>query len=291
MPTQFDDGDFTTAQPNGAERVDRPFAEQGDSDTQVIFRPMLVNKADYVKLPLDTPHPTVTDAYLTTEKSFENYGTGLISFERVYAQIPVSRLGVFTGSQAFTYPGYNTEGNTDGTVRTITNITENDTVSTLIVNNTVTIGDVVSVSASWTGAIGVAFGGFRVALSGTTASQVKVALIPSGDNFDFGFLIELDFEPRASESTVTGSITDFTYFLPGVTPGISLPTDVVEDGTFKILDTNTLASTSILSTATIPNFVGYQSKIDAGEYLIASSKVTRWRGNILQKANLKVRAL
>jgi hypothetical protein len=291
MATFYDDGDFTTAQINGDDRVERPFSEQDDKDTQVIYRPMLVNRSNYVPLELDTPHPTVIDAYLTMEIDHADYGTGLMSFTRVYAQIPATRNGVFTGTQAFTYPGFNTDGSTLGTVQTITAESDDGTITTLTATNTVEIGDIIYVVMTWTGTVSVAFTGYRVALTGTTGSAVKVAFIAGGETFSTGTLTELDPAPRAQDAKLTGSITDFTYFLPGVTDGITLPTDVTEDETFKILSTATLSATSIMSATTIPNFVAYQALIDAGAYITVSSEVTRWKGNIIQKANRKIRAL
>lgn len=292
MATQYDDGDFTTAQINGDDRVERPFSEQDDKDTQVIYRPMLVNRSNYVPLELDTPHPTVTDAYLTMEIDHADYGVGLMSFVRVYAQIPATRDGVFTGSQAFTYPGFNTGGDTSGTEDTITAISNSgSSTSTLTVSNTVDVGDIVHITASWTGVVQFNFTGFAQVLAGSTSSSVIVAFIGSGTTFSTGTMTELDYEPRAQDPKVTGSITDFTYYLPGVTDGITLPTDVLEDPTFKVLSTVTLSATVIMTTTTTPNFVAYQALIDAGAYIIVSSEVKRWKGNIIQKANRKIRAL
>jgi hypothetical protein len=290
MATFYDDGDFTTAQINGDDRIERPFVEQGDSDTQVIFRPMLVNRTDYTKLPLDTPHPVVTDAILVTEQGFANYGAGLMSFERVYAQVPVTRDGVYTGTQAYTYPGFDTDNSKAGTDTAISSISNGSTTSTVNASNSSSAGDIVYITANWTGVVSVAFAGYRAVLSASPGSIV-VALIGGGTTFEDGTLTQLTLQPRGQKPELTGSITDFTYYLPGVTAGISLPTDVPESEVFAPYNPNTFSATVTLSELTIPGILEYQAQIAAREYIILNSKITRYMGNILQRANVKVRAL
>jgi hypothetical protein len=286
--------------------IEYPFIELGDNATKVYHMVCQQNRDDYnaAQIALDAtmvsaasagvislPFTADANAYFVGDFGHSPIDGGLVEFERVFSNIPATRSGEFTGTQSFTYPGYNTNGDTSGTSRTITSESDNGSITTLNVTNTLSVGDVVYIEMTWTGDVGVVFAGYRVVLTGTTSSIVKVALISGGTTFDSGTLVELAVQPRAQESKLTGSITDFTYYLPGVTDGITTPSDVTEDETFSILDTNTLTATSIMTATTIPNYATYQTQVDAGEYIILNSRVTRWKGNILQKANLKVRAL
>lgn len=286
--------------------IEYPFIELGDSDTKIYHMICTVNRDDYDANAVDLddvmsnaasagviqlPFAADSGAYFVGDFGHSPKDGGLVEFERIFTNIPEDRDAEFTGTQAFTYPGFNTAGSTQGTERTVTAESDNGTVTTLTATNSVVVGDVIFVDLSWTGALTKIFQGFRVALTGTTGSIVKVAFIAPGTTFDSGILTELDFQPRAQDAKLTGSITDFTYYLPGVTPGIVIPSDVTEDDTFKILDTNTFAATVTMTATTIPSFIEYQADIDAGNYIIINSRVTRWKGNIMQKANLKVRAL
>jgi hypothetical protein len=240
---------------------------------------------------ISLPFTADSSAYFVGDFNHTPLDGGIVEFERVFSNIPATRNAEFTGSQAFTYPGFDTDGNTDGTDRTVTAVSNSGQVTTITATNTISVGDIVYVSLNWTGTVAVSFNGFRVALSGTTASVVKVALIGGGTTFANGTVTELDSQPRPQKAMTTGSITDFTYYLPGVTGGITTAADVTEDTTFSILNTSTMAATNIMSETTIPAYIEYQADIDAGNYIIIASEVTRWRGNIIQKANRKIRAL
>lgn len=286
--------------------IEYPFIERGDNTTKIYHMICSVNRADYnaAQVALDTtmssaanagvislPFAADANAYFVGDFGHTPLDGGLIEFERVFSNIPATRNAEFTGSQAFTYPGFDTGGNTDGTSRTVTGVSNSGQITTLTATNTVEVGDIIYVQLNWTGEVSIAFNGFRVALSGTTSSSVKVALIGGGTTFDSGTLTELDAQPRPQDAKTTGSITDFTYYLPGVTPGITTPADVVEDETFSILNTSTMSATNIMTETTIPSYLNYQADITAGNYITISSEVTRWRGNIIQKANRKIRAL
>lgn len=290
MPTNYEDGDFTTAAINGDDRVDRPFVEQGDSDTQVIYRPMMVNRANYTPLALNTAHPEVATAYLVDERNFQDAGCGVMTFERVYAQIPADRDDVFTGSTAYSFPGIATNDNT-GTDRTITDASNSGNVTTLTCTNTVSIGDVVFVTVSSTSAsVSITTAGFYTVIAGTTGSVVKIPAIALG-TFSGGTLTELNIQPRAQKSLPVSSYTDFSYYLPGVTSGITTPADVTTLDTFQAYSARTGEQVRTLDETTIPDVASYAADATAGNFLIIESTITRWYGNILQRADVKVKAI
>lgn len=290
MPTNYEDGDFTTAAINGDDRVDRPFAEQGDSTTQVIYRPMIVNRADYTPLALDTAHPDVATAYLVNERNFQDVGCGVMTFERVYAQIPADRDEVFTGTTAYTFPGIRSK-DTGGTERNVTAAATSGNVTTITCTNTVSVGDVVFIEiASSSGGSTINVSNFTRALSGTTASQVNVPAIALL-TFDSGTLTELTIQPRPQKSLPVSTFTDFKYYLPGVTTGITDIDDIDTLDTFSAFSARSGERVSVLDDETIPDVASYIADVTAGNFLVIESTLTRWHGNIIQRADVKVRAI
>lgn len=285
--------------------IEYPFIELGDNTTKVYRMICQQNRDDYdaSQVALDTtmasaanagviklPFAADATAYFVGDFNHSPVDGGLVEFERVFANIPQTLNGVFTGTQSYTYPGYQLTSN-EGTDRTITGITASGGISTVTCTNTVSVGDVVYIEATWTGTISKTFTGYRVALTGTTGSAVKVSDLNGGTTFDSGTLTELTIQPRGQKSQLTGSITDYSYYLPGVTAGITLPTDVTEDEIFFITDTETLEASQFVTPLTLPDLNTYTTDVTNGEYLTISSEVKRWMGNILVKENRKIRAL
>lgn len=286
--------------------IEYPFIELGDSDTKIYHMICTVNRDDYdataVELDdvmsnaasagvIQLPFAADSGAYFVGDFGHSPKDGGLVEFERIFANIPADRDGEFTGTQSFTYPGMNTNGDKSGTDDNVTATSFSDPITTLTVTNTVSVGDVIYLVLAWTGTVSVNFNGFRTVLSGSTGSVIKVSGVSAGTTFDSGTVTELNNQPRGQKPELTGSITDFTYYLPGVTGGITVPEDVTETDTFNPFDPNTAQATVTLSVTTIPTFGEYQAQIDAGNYIVIDSRITRWKGNIIQKANLKIRAL
>jgi hypothetical protein len=206
-----------------------------------------------------------------------------MSFDRVYAQIPADRDDVFTGTTAYTFPGIATNL-ANGTERTISGYSTSSGETTLTATNTASVGDVVYVAI--TGSTGTIENSF-VALTGTSGSQVVISAIDVG-TFDSGTLTELAEQPRGQKTIPTGSVTDFSYYLPGVTAGITTFDDVTETEVFAPFSAFTGRAVSTLSAGSVPTAEDYAAD---GNYLTIESNITRWMGNIIQKADVKVRAL
>jgi hypothetical protein len=304
LPTT--DASFAQVRAVAQTYIEYPFIEIGDNTTKVYHMICQQNRDDYdaSQVALDTtmasaanagviklPFAADATAYFVGDFGHSPIDGGLVEFERVFANIPQTLNGVFTGTQSYTYPGYQTTLSQSGTDRTITGITTSSGISTVTCTNSVSVGDVVYIVATWTGAITKTFTGYRVALTGTTGSAVKVADLQGGTTFDNGTLTELDYQPRGQKSQLTGSITDYSYYLPGVTGGITDPTDVTEDDVFQITNTTTLEASQFVSETTLPDLATYDASVTAGDYIIVSSEVNRWKGNILVKENRKIRAL
>jgi hypothetical protein len=154
------------------------------------------------------------------------------------------------------------------------------------------VGDTVYINiVTSTGATTFTSSGFYIALTGTSGSVVKIPAIIVGTTFESGTLTELTIQPKAQKSIPTGSLSDYSYFLPGVSAGITDPTDVEETPVFAPFSAQTGEVANTLSELTIPNSSSYSADVAARNFIVIASNVTRWRGNILQKQNVRVRAL
>ena len=296
MPASYEDGSFSTAAINGDDRVDRPFAEQGDSATQVIYRPMIVNRANYAPLALNTAHPTVATAYLVNERNFQDAGCDVMTFERVYAQIPAARRRP-SGDESFQFPGLTTTA-VDPTERAITSGTfSSGTTLTLTTStaHTLDAGDFLFISMQYKLGNSTSTTSFiAVALAGTTGSTVVIAFTYSGGTPTFNtsgfspFLMEGLFPGRSAFTRSVTTVTDFEYFLPGVTPGITDLEDVQPEQPYLAVSRTTGATVSSLSGA---DASAYRQLVISGGYLTSASKVLTYRGNILVRETRRVKAL
>jgi len=208
----------------------------------------------------------------------------LVRFDRRFSDIPASSSSFLTGTSAYTFPGVEAE-NDDTIERTASGFSATSTTTTLTCTNTVTVGDTVLCSLSTTdGSITVTVNrASRTALAGTTTSQVVVSRLGASTTFVSGSVEEFNVQPRGSTTLATGTFTDFTYYLPGVTSGIAVPTDVPLSETFRI-------QAPLLSPGPVPSATEYDAKVTNGDLLLIESSITRYAGNIIQRADVKVKA-
>jgi len=304
MSIPYTSGDFTTPRASGESWIEYPFIEEDDLTTKIYHIECAVNKDDYAPIALDTTMATAANADVialpfTADATAYHIGDYnhrvedgvLMTFDRQFCKIPGTRSDVPTGTTAYTYPGI-ASLSTDGTERTVTAVSNSAGVTSLTCTNTVSVGDTVAVTlATTTGSIGINTNGFFIALTGTTGSVVKIPAVPIGTTFVSGTVVELTIQPKAQKTIPTGSLSEFTYYLPGVTGGITDPTDVTETAVFAPFSAQTGEAVGTLSSLTIPNAASYSADVVAGNFIVIESNVTRWRGNILQKQDVKVRAL
>jgi len=97
-----------------------PFANEGDSATKVYVHDMQVARANYAPLafnnfmetggganqqkPVRSPFPDDANAFWVGDSEPTDNGTSIVSFQRTFANVPVTRLEG-NGIYAFTYPG------------------------------------------------------------------------------------------------------------------------------------------------------------------------------------------
>lgn len=288
----YDDGDFSTPQPDGAWDELRPFFEAGDINHRVIIWPHIVSRTDYAPTALDTLHPTIAGCYLVDESGFEDIGANLQRFFRTYSTIPATRLEP-SGSEGFQFPGL--PAAVPGATRTISAVVTNNSAFDSLTTSgfTGTVGSFILVGINYT--IGALSGSYAFAaevLTGSTATSVRIpkGYINSGRTFSSGTLWE-DYQiSRIPFVSVSNTVTSYEYFLPGVTPGISEYNDIKPSQIFRPFDPITGEDVQTLSAQTFPTAAQYRSTINAGGYLVIQSTVNRYRGNILVRETRQVLA-
>jgi len=299
MSLPYTSGDFTTPRAGTESWVEYPFIAENDNVTKVYHLVCVVNEANYTPIALDTTMANVTNAgvidlpfgadstaYFVGDYNKTKIEGGLVIFDRQFAKIPASRSLRLTGTSAYTFPGI--EADRDNTiVRTVTSYTFTANTSTFYCSNTVSVGDPVICSLNTTDPqTGITIDHNRInrtALSGTNSTRVVVDKMASYSYINSVSLEQFAILPRNRSSLATGTFTDFTYYLPGVSSGITAPTDVPLSETFRTPD-------ALLSDATIPSATEYDAKVTNGELLLIDSSITKYAGNIIQRANVKVKA-
>ncbi len=304
MSIPYTSGDFTSARANGESWIEYPFIDEDDLATKIYHLRCSVNKDEYAPIALDTtmssaanadvialPFDADATAYHIGDYNHQIVDGVLMTFDRQFSNIPSVRSDSPSGTTAYTYPGIS-PSNTNGTERTVTAASNAANVTTLTCTNSVSVGDTVYINiVTSTGATTFTSSGFYIALTGTSGSVVKIPAIIVGTTFESGTLTELTIQPKAQKSIPTGSLSDYSYFLPGVSAGITDPTDVEETPVFAPFSAQTGEVANTLSELTIPNSSSYSADVAARNFIVIASNVTRWRGNILQKQNVRVRAL
>ena len=272
-----------------------PFIETGDNSTKVYHLICVVNQSDYAPIALDTPMAgageagvielpfTDGTAYFVGDFNHSPLDGGLLEFERVFANIPAARNEIVTGTTSYTYPGVEYEPDSS-TEYEATGFSDTATTTTLsgLSGGTYTVGDIVTVRLSTEDSSGITMSitaTREVILS--ESSSVTVSKVNALTDFVSGSVSALTNQPRGSISLATGTFTDFTYYLPGETADVSTPKDVPVTPAFR---TNAL----LLSSSSIPSIAEYSLKVTEKEFLTIESKITRYMGNIIERADVQV---
>lgn len=281
---------FQTARVGAGTYIEYPFTHEGDTTAKIYHIICDVYDVNYSPIALDTVLsasagftglPTGyanSSAFHIGDFNKQKLDGGLVRFDRRFATIPATRSNILTGTSAYTYPGMGGTGG--GVTSTITGISGN---STITASTSATIGDTVQVQLTTTDSSGVILtsGGSFIALAGTGSSQVVVAGFSSLGTFVSGSITVAATTVRKPVNLAAGTFTTYTYSMP------TSFTDVTLTDVFK-------PSSLTLNTGTNPTAVEYQTLIDddtENGYLTISSEVTKYAGNIVQKADVKIKAL
>tara|TARA_R110000737_G_scaffold331648_1_gene348049 strand:+ start:965 stop:1840 length:876 start_codon:yes stop_codon:yes gene_type:complete len=220
---------------------------------------------------------------------------GMITFDRIFANIPQARTEQFGGSLSYTFPSV-TGSLSNGTVTSINSITENPTTELLYVTGTVSqyYGQRIFVSIiSNDGA-----GGDNVLTAGytygrgysTPDSWVSVSKLGILSNFVSGSITLPLGGKIVGKTEVCTAFVDETFYLPSVTAGIPTLADVVDVPTFVVTNSLGNKTNNISYDTSDPTALDYQTLIDNKDYLIIKNEIKRYKGNIVQRTTTKVRA-
>ncbi len=297
MAIPYTSADFTTPRANGDSYIEYPFITQGDNATKVYHLICEVNHDDYIPIALDTamsnataadvlvlPFTADATAYCVGDYNITKRDGNLMTFDRQFANIPADRNKILTGTTTYTFPGFSL-GLANATEHTAGAFTSTSTTTTLNASTSAQVGDLVGYSLTTNDGAGTQIGtsGVTIALTGTSSGGVTIRKLGALANFVSGSIFTYPWQPRGTLNVATGSFVDFKYYLPGVTANISDNTDIPLSTIF--------APTSIpLSQATSPTPSDYLTKVSNEDMLIVSSEITRYKGNIAQRADVKVKA-
>jgi hypothetical protein len=285
------DGDFNSARLNGAPVVVQDFADTPEVTSFVA--PVMQRMASYSPLAL-----TASTAYLAAtwfyvgDKGFTDRGADVAQFSREFAKIPATRT-VPGGSLAYTFPGM--VAATGGTAQTITAATFGATSTTFTANtHGFVAGDIISLSfAASGGLIGttpfVYYNLVSVA-SATTNQFVVNVTAPSGATFTTG--VAQKYTPARNPRTIKAStIIQYDYALPTVTSGIANALDFTAFPEFRVVGASGIDEVeNVLSNTTQPTLSEYFTAISNGTLLVAESAVNVWKGRILERRTVYVKA-
>lgn len=296
MSIPYTSGDFTKPRANGNSRIEYPFIKQGDNVTKIYHIECTVNHANYAPIALDVAMTTATaagvlelpftadaDAYCVGDYNINKNDGCMTSFTRKFANIPADRDKILTGTTSHTFPSFTfSQGVTTVPASGFTK--PGLGVTRILATNSISVGDVCQYQlTTGVGNSTITVSGVGTALSGTNSSGVNLNAIATSTNFIGGSIGTFSFQPRGGFTVPTGTFSDYSYYLPGVTTGISFVTDIP-------LGTIYAPSALPLSQQTIPTPEEYKALITAGTLLTVSSEITTYMGNIAQRVDHKVKA-
>ena len=276
-------GDFTVPIETGTPTRNYPLPSV---PTAVDFTvPFMVLESYFVAPQLDTPRDfSGQRAYLTSVSDLKDEGGGIVSYSSTWSTIPDShtdfelypvRLPGFTGQSAGALVNITGAYNSSG----LTIITA--------ASGTFSSGDVLAVTYETPLAVGnptiARYTVPRIARSGTTGTHVVVDVISE----------PLGVSTWVSVAKIGGNRDPYTenlrtflkhdYFLPGVSPGISFPSDIpISDKPIYVDFYGN--STETLSTISSPTVAQYRAQAVAGSLVVTEqSALNQWRGNIWKR--------
>lgn len=279
---------FQAAQVTTGTYIEYPFTHEGDSTAKIYHIICEQYDVNYSPLALDTALSATAvnglpseyanaQAYHIGDFNKQKLDGGLVRFDRQFATIPATRNNILTGTIAYTYPGI--AASTDGGVTsTITAISG----STITASTSASAGDSIYFNITTTASgITLTTSGFGTALAGTSSSQIVTDGFSSIGTFSSGNVTVLASNVRAPLNAAAGSFTTYSYSMPENFYNVA-PSDIFTP------------SKSTLSSATIPTASAYQTLIDDNTesgFILISSEITKYAGNIVQKADVKVKAI
>jgi len=237
-----------------------------------------------------------TTCYLTGDSSFQEVGGGVMEFTREYNRIPTART-VPNGSTLYQMVGL--PAGTAGSLKTLTACSVSGNTATFTCTaHGYSVDDSIflSVKCTISGVQVVTGTNYRVnAVTTNTFDVLGSAYFSS--TLGYGYAVKV-LPYRATKQVKTTSFMHYDYALPGVTSGITTYTDFTPEKPFDPILTTTGQSVSdfadlsnALSALTSPTATEYIAMIKAGNFIVAESNISNYKGSILERATLMVRAM
>ena len=282
-------------------RITYPFADLGDTASKIVHQPLLQLSDRYAPPTLSTAFVGATDAnlsgspvtigsaYCIGDTEPQPAEAGLISFTRMWANIPATNTE-YPGSMAYSFPNLplRTAG-VNGTVTSITSISGSTGVYAVTAHGR-TVGDIFRAMIFNTDKSFQIVNGFITATttntftgSYTNYGTLSYAKVAFGNNFGK--------EPK-TRNVPSYQINE--YFLPGVTAGYATVESIKPFANFEVLDSFAniaIGGMKLTVGETFPSAEEYNAMVAGGVGLVASSKVDRWQGQIYVRKTIYVRAL
>lgn len=273
----------------GPKRWLAPFPEI--TDRFIFEQDYLVLAASYSAPALNELHASEPGAFLVSEAApmpFNN--TSVLRLTRTYSRIPPSRIEY--GSFDWYVPGIGSE-NPPGSLVNISasTFTAAGTQFTLDADPSVSVDDQVQVKytvSTPTGQVGRTV--LRAVVTVTTSTNITVGAI--SENYPVTWQTVQKVDPgRDPEARTVASELHIDYFLPGVSAGITSPSDIGIIDELEIWDSAGRKAKSFTDSTT-PTRTAWAADIAAGtKVVVERSVVRRWLGNIYERSTRYARAL
>ena len=271
------------------------------------------------------PFTADSTAYFVGDTGHATSDGGMIEFTRTFTNIP-KYTRVATGSQNYSFPGWAdaTFYRQAGTNTTVTSTEElafllefsgasvfRDVASgsytwpsniislTTTTAHTLEAGDYVFINLSYTLSGSSTIHYVDASFSVLTAPSTSVITVDLGRVFlsqqsmtiVSGGIRSSSLDTRQPLSQNSPTITESTYILPGVTPGIATVDAVGIPPKFTIMDVTTGVATTTASNSTIPTKADYKAMVSANAQIVIEASVDKWMGNIVVQTIKTIRAI
>jgi len=285
-----------------------PFADVGDNATKEVHQTLYQLADRYVPPTLGAVFVPATDAnfsgspvsigdaYCIGDYDLSEAESGLVSFTRKWSNIPAIRIEP-NGSTLYQMVGLPAGPAGSRKILTACSVSGNTATFTSTAHGYLVDDSIhMSVTCTISGALVSTSTNYKVtAVTTNTFSVIGAALF--SNSLVYGNALKV-LPYRATKQVKTTSYMRYDYALPGVTSGITAFTDFTSEKPFDPILTATGQAISdyeelrnTLGPLTTPTDTEYIAMIKAGDFIVAESNISTYKGNILQRATLMVRAM
>lgn len=288
------DGDFTLARATGPKEFSLPFFSEGDIETQT-FRENYLQREDSLSAPafMSTIIVNGRPFFLVEESAKTHVGGGIVQFSREYAMLPKPRTT--PRQMSYTFRGIGSDQVHTQVAISSASIASGAHTFICAADPSVSVGDRVLIRAiqtQYSAGIQTQFVTRRTAITGTSGTTVVVdppVVVPGNSVLTFQFLqkVEDGRDPRTNAVT---SFVDFSYYIPGVSAGITNALDIQAFEPELVIDA-TGTETLTYTDTTVPSRTTYLAHVAAGDLIVAEhTRIVRWKGDIFEASTPFVKA-